>query len=86
MAGEWAARGIRVNVVSPGMLRTDTLAALPNAERRVQAEENQSPLHRLVTLEEVARVVHFLCSPAADGIVGETVRVDGGKRISSLGV
>jgi enoyl-[acyl-carrier protein] reductase III len=86
MAAEWAARGIGVNVVAPGLLRTDTLAAMPDSERRVQAEAAQSPLHRLVSLEEVARVVQFLCSAASDGIVGETIVVDGGKRISSLRV
>jgi enoyl-[acyl-carrier protein] reductase III len=85
MAAEWAQRGVRVNLVAPGLLRTDTLAALPNAEKRVAAEVAQSPLRRLVTLEEVARVVQFLCSPASSGIVGQTIVVDGGKRIASLG-
>jgi enoyl-[acyl-carrier protein] reductase III len=84
MAVEWAARDIRVNVVAPGLLRTDTLAAMPDAEQRVRAEETQSPTKRLVTLEEVARVVHFLCTPAANGIVGQTLIVDGGKRISDV--
>ncbi len=84
MATEWAARDIRVNVVSPGMLHTDTLAAMPNSVERVQAEESQSPLRRLVTLQEVARVVLFLCSAASDGIVGETIVVDGGKRIAAV--
>ena len=84
MAAEWASRGIGVNVVAPGLLRTDTLTAMPDSERRVQAEAARSPLRRLVSLEEVARVVHFLCSAASEGIVGETIVVDGGKRISSL--
>jgi enoyl-[acyl-carrier protein] reductase III len=84
MAVEWAARDIRVNVVSPGMLRTDTLTALPNSAERVQAEQSEAPLRRLVTLEEVARVVIFLCSAASDGIVGQTIVVDGGKRISAV--
>jgi enoyl-[acyl-carrier protein] reductase III len=84
MAAEWAARDIRVNVVSPGLLRTDTLAAMPDAEQRVRAEETQSPTRRLVSLEEVARVVHFLCTSAADGVVGQTLVVDGGKRISTM--
>jgi enoyl-[acyl-carrier protein] reductase III len=84
MAAEWASRNIHVNVVAPGLLRTDTLAALPNAERRVQTEGEQNPLGRLVTLEEVACVVHFLCSAASEGVVGETINVDGGKSISSI--
>jgi enoyl-[acyl-carrier protein] reductase III len=84
MAAEWAPRNIHVNVVAPGLLRTDTLAALPDAERRVQSEADQNPLGRLVSLEEVACVVQFLCSAASEGIVGETINVDGGKRISSI--
>jgi len=84
MAVEWAARDIRVNIVSPGLLRTDTLAAMPDADRRVRAEEAQSAVHRLVTVEEVARVVHFLCTSASDGIVGQTIVVDGGKRVSAI--
>jgi enoyl-[acyl-carrier protein] reductase III len=84
MAAEWADRNIHVNVVSPGLLRTDTLAVLPDGEHRAQEEAARSPLRRLVTLEEVAGVVHFLCAPASEGIVGETIAVDGGKRISSV--
>jgi enoyl-[acyl-carrier protein] reductase III len=84
MAAEWAPRGIRVNVVAPGLLQTDTLKAMPDAEHRVSGEAAESPLGRLVTLDEVARVVHFLCSAAAEGVVGQTIVVDGGKRVSSI--
>jgi enoyl-[acyl-carrier protein] reductase III len=84
MAVEWAKEDIQVNVVAPGLLKTDTLAALPDAERRMQHEVNASPLGRLVSLEEVAQVVRFLCSAASAGIVGQTIMVDGGKAISSF--
>ena len=84
MAVEWAKEGIQVNVVAPGLLQTDTLAALPDAERRMQHEVSASPLGRLVSLEEVAHVVRFLCSAASSGIVGQTIMVDGGKAISSF--
>jgi enoyl-[acyl-carrier protein] reductase III len=84
MAVEWAQRGIGVNVVAPGLLKTDTLAALPGAERRTQQEAEASPLGRLVSLEEVAQVVRFLCTPASTGIVGQTIAVDGGKTISGF--
>lgn len=84
MAAEWAPDGIGVNIVSPGLLETDTLAAMAHADERVGREKNASPLGRLVLLEEVASVVHFLCSRASDGIVGQTLVVDGGKRISAL--
>ena len=84
MAVEWAEAGIRVNAVAPGLLETDTLRALEQPEARMADEIVHSPLRRLVTLDEVAQVVHFLCSPAAEGIVGQTIVVDGGKRISAL--
>jgi enoyl-[acyl-carrier protein] reductase III len=84
MAVEWAPRGIQVNAVSPGLLNTDTLAAMPDSGSRVQHEINHSPLGRLVTLEEVATIVHFVCSAASVGLVGQTLAVDGGKRVSSL--
>jgi enoyl-[acyl-carrier protein] reductase III len=84
MAAEWAQSGINVNVIAPGMLATDAISALPEAERRMQQECKASPLKRLVSLEEVAYLAHFLCSPAASGIIGQTIAVDGGKSISSL--
>lgn len=84
MAAEWAAAGIGVNLVSPGLLETDTLAAMEHAEDRVGHEKQASPLGRLVSLDEVASVVHFLCSRASAGIAGQTLVVDGGKRISAL--
>jgi enoyl-[acyl-carrier protein] reductase III len=84
MAVEWANKGITVNVVAPGLLQTETLAVLPEAERRMRCEIDASPLGRLVSLEEVARVVRFFCSPASSGIIGQTITVDGGKSISSF--
>lgn len=83
MATEWAPGGIAINLVSPGLLETDTLRAMERADARIAHEISASPLARLVRLEEVSRVVHFLCSRASDGIIGQTIVVDGGKRISS---
>ena len=41
----------------------------------------RTPQGRLVTPDEVAMLAHFLCSPAAQGIVGQTLVIDGGARI-----
>ncbi len=84
MAVEWAGKGIHVNLVAPGLLTTDTLSVLPDAERRMRHEVSASPLGRVVSLEEIAHVVRFLCSPASDAIVGQTIIADGGKTISGF--
>jgi enoyl-[acyl-carrier protein] reductase III len=84
MAAEWAPAGIRVNVVSPGLLRTETLTAMEDAQARVAGEITRNSLGRLVELDEVAHVVHFLCSRASDGIIGQTLVVDGGKGVSAF--
>lgn len=84
MAVEWAGYGISVNMVAPGLLCTDTMKIWEDADNRVKQETSSSPLGRLISLEEVACLVHFLCSKASSGIVGQTIVIDGGKSISSL--
>lgn len=83
LAVELCPRGIRVNILSPGTVRTDAWNAMPDAETRIQQTVKRTPLGRLVSLEEVASVAMFLCSDAASGIVGQTLVVDGGNRIVS---
>ena len=84
MAVEWAPSGVSVNVVAPGLLETDTLKVWEDRDSRVRQEVDSVPINRLVRLEEVARVVHFLASPASEGIVGQTILVDGGKSIAAF--
>lgn len=75
-ARELAPRGVTVNAVAPGFVRTDMTAALP--EQVVERYEGQIPLGRLADPEEVAGVVRFLVSDAAAYVTGEVIRVDGG--------
>ena len=82
MALELAPDGIRVNVLSPGSVFTDAWKAMPDNERRLAEAEARTPLGRLVSLAEIARAAQFLCSDASSGIVGHTLVVDGGARIS----
>jgi enoyl-[acyl-carrier protein] reductase III len=81
MAVELAPRGVRVNILSPGSVQTEAWDAFPDKERRLADALSRSPRGRLVTLEEVASAAQFLCSPAAQGIVGHTLVVDGGTRV-----
>lgn len=76
VARELAPRGVTVNAVAPGFVRTDMTAALP--EQVVDRYEGQIPLGRLADPEEVAGVVRFLVSDAAAYVTGEVIRVDGG--------
>lgn len=76
VARELAPRGVTVNAVAPGFVRTDMTAALP--EQVVERYEGQIPLGRLADSEEVAGVVRFLVSDAAAYVTGEVIRVDGG--------
>lgn len=74
-------KNINVNAVSPGVVETDALrhfASSGGREAILHRFVEGVPAGRLVTPEDVAGVVAFLCTPAARMIVGETVRVDGG--------
>lgn len=79
LAVELAAKGVIVNAVSPGMVHTDAVHAFPvDLQAVIEQTTRRTPAHRLVTPEDVARVVAFLCSEAAEMIVGQTIVIDGG--------
>jgi len=77
LAVELAPRGIRVNAVSAGVVETGALEHFPNREEML-ASGARNPVGRLVTPDDVAGVVSFLCSPDAEMIRGQTVVIDGG--------
>jgi NAD(P)-dependent dehydrogenase (short-subunit alcohol dehydrogenase family) len=83
LAVEWAPLGIRTNILSPGAIATDAWKAIPEGDAKLEEAARRSPLKRLVTPEEVAQAARFLCSPAAAGINGQTLVVDGGAGIAS---
>jgi len=77
LAVELAPRGIRVNAVSAGVVETGALEHFPNKDAMLEMGI-RNPVGRLVTPEDVAGVVTFLCSPEADMIRGQTIVIDGG--------
>jgi enoyl-[acyl-carrier protein] reductase III len=78
LALELGPEGIRVNVVSPGLVETRALAHFPNRAHLVEVASQRTPLARLTTPDDVANVVAFLCSDAAAMVHGQTLHVDGG--------
>jgi len=76
LAREMAPHGIAVNCVAPGLMYTEMLKELIDANR--EKFEGRVPLRRIGTVEEVAAVVVFLASERASYMTGATVDVSGG--------
>ncbi|HXE75886.1 MAG TPA: SDR family oxidoreductase [Candidatus Xenobia bacterium] len=81
LALELGPRGLRINIVSPGVIDTDALQHFPNREQMLESNRRATPAGRLATPEEVASVVAWLASDAAEMIHGQTIVVDGGYSI-----
>lgn len=78
-AREFAAYGIRVNAVCPGVIETEMTAQLRQAPEQMRKWLEDIPQGRLGTPEDVVGLVLFLCSEAAAYITGQAIHVDGGK-------
>jgi len=82
LAVEWGSRGVRVNAVAPGYVRTALTDALI-AEGRLDAAPilSRTPLARFASPEEIAEAAHFLATRASSFVNGHTLVVDGGLTI-----
>lgn len=76
LSRELAPRGIRVNGIAPGYLKTDMTSQM--TEKQLQHIIRRTPLGRLGRVEDIIGVVEFLLSPAADFITGQIIVADGG--------
>ena len=79
LAVEWSKHNIQVNAVAPGIIKSTGLDQYP--QEFLKGIEESIPAKRLGTIDEVAYLTLFLCSPMARFITGETVYVDGGQRL-----
>jgi enoyl-[acyl-carrier protein] reductase III len=82
LAQELGPRGIRVNVVSAGVVDTDALKYFPNREQLLAEFGRRAPVGPNLTAEDVADAVYLLCLPEASMITGHTLVVDAGYCIS----
>jgi NAD(P)-dependent dehydrogenase (short-subunit alcohol dehydrogenase family) len=77
-AATYAARGIRVNALAPGLVRSNLTKRLVENEATLRASEAMHPLGRIGQPEDVAALAAFLVSPEAGWITGQVIAVDGG--------
>ena len=79
LAKELASRNIRVNAVAPGFIQTDMTSVLKDSVK--ENINNQIPLKRMGTPEEIAKAVYFLGSSDNTYITGQVLNIDGGMLI-----
>ncbi len=78
LAADLGAKGIRVNGISAGAIKTLAAAGIAGFRKMLAHMEQVSPIRRNVTPEDVGNAAAFLCSDLAAGIAGEILYVDGG--------
>jgi 3-oxoacyl-[acyl-carrier protein] reductase len=77
LAYELGTKGIRLNMISPGMTDTDLISEFPERLKKITAAK--TPLNRLASSHDIANAVVFLASHQSDFMCGETLRVNGGQ-------
>ncbi|CEG57407.1 enoyl-ACP reductase FabI [Legionella fallonii] len=78
LAASLGPKGLRVNAISAGPIKTLAAAGIKDFRKIQTAYASVTPLQRNVTIEEVGNTAAFLCSNLASGITGEVVHVDAG--------
>ncbi|WP_300620377.1 enoyl-ACP reductase [Dokdonella sp.] len=76
--------GTRVNAISAGPIKTLAASGIANFRKMLDHVEQNAPLRRSVTIDEVGNAAAFLCSDLASGITGEVTYVDSGYNILGM--
>lgn len=84
LASSMGPRGIRVNAISAGPIKTLAAAGIKDFRKMQAAYALNTPLKRNVTAEEVGNTAAFLCSSLASGITAEVIHVDAGYHAVSM--
>ena len=84
LAADLGPRGIRVNGISAGAIKTLAAAGIADFRKMLSHIEHVAPIRRNVTPEDVGNAAAFLCSDLASGVTGEIMYVDGG--FSTIGM
>ncbi|TBW51881.1 SDR family oxidoreductase [Marinobacter halodurans] len=79
LAVEWGPKGIRVNAIAPGLVRTDFAKALVEDPERLKRVEEKTPLRRIGEPVDIAGLAVFLATPASAYITGQVIVADGGE-------
>jgi NAD(P)-dependent dehydrogenase (short-subunit alcohol dehydrogenase family) len=82
LALEWGPRGVRINCIAPGLVKTDFARALWEDEEAVARRNAATPLRRIGEPHEIAPVAAFLASAASSFITGQVIVADGGVTIA----
>ena len=81
LAAELGPKGIRVNAISPGPLKTRAASGIPEFDELLDKAQSKAPARSLVGIDDVGMATAFLALDAAKLITGETLYVDGGYHI-----
>ena len=82
LAVEWSPKGVRINCVAPGLVKTDFARALWEDPERLKRTVSTAPLRRIGEPEEIGSVIAFLASKASSFMTGTVVIADGGVTIA----
>ena len=84
LAGEWGPKGVRVNCIAPGLVKTDFARALWEDDALLKRRTATTPLRRIGEPHEIAGAVAYLGSDASTFMTGQTIVIDGGVTTASV--